>query len=221
MRILIVEDEVSINEAIAEILKREGFLSDSCFDGEDAYHYIMSNIYDAIILDIMLPNMDGFKVIETIRKNGNNAKIICLSALSNVDSKVKALSLGADDYLQKPFSPNELVARVKALLRRPNIVTESLLTYQDLEYDYSKKILRCKDQEVVLTSTEANIFYELILHPQVLCNKDQLFLKTWGFDSESDNNSIEVYMSFIRKKLRLIGSETVIKTIRSEGYFLL
>lgn len=220
MRILIIEDELSISDALSECLKKNDFLVDTCYDGESGLAYALSGIYDLLIVDLMLPKKDGFSLIKEVRAAKINAKIIILSAKSAEDSKVLGLTIGADDYITKPFSPKELVARVKAALRRQGETIQEILEFNGLEYDLRTNVLSYKSQSIILKNKEAHLMQELLKNKGSIVTKDSLFDKVWGFDIDNDYNAIEVYISFLRKKLKHISSEVEISVLRGVGYYL-
>ena len=200
MKILVAEDEKRMNRALCEILRQEGYEVDSVENGEDARLSIESGIYDLIILDVMMPEMDGFTVAKKVRKAGIRTPILMLTAKSTLDDKVEGLDSGADDYLTKPFMPRELLARIRAILRRGMPENDGSLTYEDLTLDVKNAVLRCdKGKSVRLGEKELRILEYLLSNQGRVLTREQLAVKIWGFESEAEYNNVEVYMSFVRK----------------------
>lgn len=221
MRLLIIEDEKKLADTLAELLKNKGFTVDVSYDGLDGFENGLSDIYDLIILDIMLPKINGIDVLGKLRNNNIKTPIILLTALSDVEHKVQGLNLGADDYLPKPFDMNELLARINAILRRSNnIVLDEKISFGDLYIDKQNLVLGFKSNEVKLSLKEAELMEFLILRKHAVSSKDIIIEKIWGYDSEVDYNHVEVYISFLRKKLLHINSNVVIHTVRGIGYTL-
>lgn len=220
MRILIVEDEVSLADAVTEILKKEQYFADAVYDGKDGYDYAISGIYDLILLDIMLPKMNGLDVLEKIRAKGISTPVMLLTARTEVNDKIKGLDCGADDYLTKPFNKGELLARVRALTRRKGEIPSNELTFGDVTLNQSTYELCCKNLSVKLGAKEFKIMQMLMFSPKSIISKDEFIEKIWGYDSEAEYNSIEVYISFLRKKLGAIKSDIQIKASRGIGYYL-
>ena len=214
MRVLYVEDEKFLAEAVQHNLKKEGIDCDLAFDGEEGLNKAIDEIYDVVILDVMLPKLSGIDILRRMRERKISTPVIMLSALSEVDDKVRGLESGADDYLAKPFKTAELVARIKALMRRPAEVKDETIHYLDLIYDDSEKSLN----GVSLTAKEAGIICELMRAPEKIVKKEYLLNKVWGGDAFGEDNYIEVYISRLRKALRTIGSEVAIKSVRGLGY---
>lgn len=220
MRILIVEDEVSLADAVTAILKKEQYFVDAVYDGRDGLDYALSGIYDLILLDIMLPKMNGLDVLKSIRANGISVPVMLLTARSEVDDKIKGLDCGADDYLTKPFNKGELLARVRALTRRKGEIPSNELTFGDVTLNQSTYELIHDTLSVKLGAKEFKIMQMLIYAPKNIISKDEFIEKIWGYDSEAEYNSIEVYISFLRKKLGAIKSTVQIKASRGIGYYL-
>lgn len=218
MRILIVEDDVRLAEALEYILKKENFFIDKVDNGEDGYYYAKNTEYDAIVLDVMLPKMTGFEVIKKLRKEGVATPTIMLTAKGETNDKVKGLDSGADDYLTKPFEPKELLARIRALTRRVGNVVFDELKFHDLVLNLDSTELSCKDKKMVLSNKEFLILKAFLANPQMIFSKEDLILKVWGFDSDAEDNNVEAYISFLRKKLDFLETEVVITTIRKQGY---
>ena len=216
MIILYVEDEKFLAEAVIHLLKKEKIAVDHAADGEEGLELALKPNYDCIVLDIMLPKVSGLTILETIRGRGVKTPVIMLSALNEVEDKVKGLTLGADDYLAKPFKTAELVARINAVCRRPALVEQEMMSFHDLSYDPANRTLN----NVALTDKEAEIMKMFLVNPKLTVTKQQILAHVWGADSEHDENYVEVYMSYLRKKLKEIGSRVQIKTIRGLGYKL-
>lgn len=220
MKILLIEDERRLSEAIVHILKESNYQVDAVFDGEDGYHYIMTDVYDIIILDVNLPKMNGFEVLRKVRSEGNQNHILMLTARSELDDKVMGLDLGADDYLPKPFATKELLARLKAISRRTANFETELKNFGDINYDVSNYKLSKNKKSVTLTHLEGQLFELLLARKKMITPKETIIVKLWGYDSEADDNNVEVYIFFLRKKLKYLESRVTIKTTRNVGYSL-
>ena len=216
MRILYIEDEKYLAEAVIHLLKKEKINVDWTGDGEEGLELALKPNYDVIVLDIMLPGLSGLEILQTVRGRGIKTPIIMLSALNEVEDKIKGLEYGADDYLAKPFKTAELVARLRALARRPALVGARALNFEDLELNLSERTL----SGVELTDKEAGIFEMLIKTPGSVVTKEQILAHVWGVDAEFEENYVEVYISYLRKKLKNLGSKVEIKTLRNLGYKL-
>lgn len=221
MRILIVEDELDLNMVLSEMLTIEGYYVDSSYNGTDGLDNALSGIYDMIILDVMLPEKNGIEVLSEIRRNRINTPVLMLTARSEIEDKIAGLDNGADDYLTKPFNSKELLARIRALLRRrERILVNENLKFADIIIDKSTHEVCKNEQKIKLTKKEYDIMELLILNQGKVVSKDDLTVKIWGYDTDIEYNSIEVYISFLRKKLRAIDSGVYISTIRSVGYII-
>ncbi|HPJ23272.1 MAG TPA: response regulator transcription factor [Bacillota bacterium] len=220
MRVLIIEDESHLAEALAHVLKDNKYIVDTVFDGEDGYHYIMSNIYDLVILDVMLPKMNGFQILKQVRSEGNHSLILMLTAKSEVEDKIMGLNLGADDYLPKPFNTSELLARIKALSRRNKPFESDTREYGDLVFNISSYQIHKNGRSVDLTHLEGQLLELLMSGKNIIIPKETIITKLWGYDSEADDNNVEVYISFLRKKLKYLESRVIIKNTRNVGYSL-
>lgn len=220
MRILIVEDEVRLAEAIAEILKSEKYEVDVVHNGNDGLSYGLSDIYDCIILDVMLPGIDGFEVLQELRKSKISTPILMLTAKDEISDKVDGLDYGADDYMTKPFDIEELLARIRSVTRRQGQVYVNEVEYADLKLDLSNYNLYTKEKSINLTAKEFEIAKLLMTNPNIVITKDELISKVWGYDSEAEDNNVEVYISFLRKKFKFIKSKVSIVTLRKLGYKL-
>lgn len=221
MRILIVEDEIYLAEALLHILKKNNYTADISLNGVDGLDNALTGIYDAIILDVMLPKLNGYEVLEKLRKENVNTPIIMLTAKNEVDDKVKGLDLGADDYLPKPFDTSELLARLRAITRRKNTnILSDKLEFNNLVLDYNNLVLTCENSNLKLTLKEAQILELLILNKDLVTSKSNIIEKLWGYTSEAEDNNVEVYISFIRKKFCILNTKVKITTIRNLGYKL-
>jgi DNA-binding response OmpR family regulator len=220
MKLLLADDEKQLTDALFVILKQNNYAVDVVHNGEDAFDYAQTGVYDLIILDVMMPKMDGFTVLKKLRTRNINTPVLVLSAKSEVDDKVNGLNLGADDYLTKPFEKNEFLARIKALLRRKEKFTGDILSFGDLVLSRDTLELSRDDKKITLGKKEFQILEMLILSEGKLVNKDKMMEKIWGWDSEAEYNTVEVYISFLRKKLLLLNSSVEIKSLRGLGYIL-
>lgn len=221
MKVLIVEDEKDLACVLSEMLKQEGYIVNKVHNGIDGLDYALTNTYDVIILDIMLPQMNGIEVLKEIRKNGINSSVLLLTAKSEVEDKINGLDNGADDYLTKPFVTKEFLARVRALSRRNNKqYLGNQLTFGDILVDKHKHELIKDTQKIKLSQKEYSILEMLIVNKGNTISKEQFVQKIWGYDTNIEYNSIEVYISFVRRKLNAIHSNVKINTIRSLGYAL-
>ena len=222
MRILIVEDEYNLADIIKEKLKKEKYSVDVCNDGEEGLYNALSGIYNLIILDIMLPSVNGIEILKKIREEGIETKVIMLTAKSELEDKILGLNQGADDYITKPFHIEELIARVNVQLRRDNSkIVKDILEYGDLKLNLKSSTITCNNSESIeIGLKELQILEYLIKNVGIFVSKDQLYDKIWGLDNEIESNNLEVYLSFLRKKLKLIDSKVNIKVSRGIGYKL-
>ena len=220
MRVLIVEDERNLAETLQQMLKKNRFDSDICPDGEKGLQYAREGSYDLIILDVMLPKMSGFSVVEELRREGNRTPVLMLTARSGVDDYVHGLDLGADYYLTKPFEMQELLACVRALVRRRGEVVLDELKFGDLVLSKSTGELTCGERRIRLGKKEFSIMHLLMTNGNVLVSKEQILHNAWGIESEAEDNNVEVYISFLRKKLRFLHTAVQITTQRKFGYKL-
>lgn len=222
MKILLVEDEIHLSEALTQILKKNKYIIDAVYDGISGLDNALSGIYDLIILDIMLPEMDGISVLKNIRKEGISTPVILLTAKGEVSDKVTGLDSGADDYLAKPFATEELLARIRAALRRKGevITDNNNLKFGDIELNISSLKLCKGDKYIKLILKECQLLELLILRNTSVTPKELVIEKLWGFDSEAEHNNVEVYISFLRKKLASLNSKVSINTVRGVGYIL-
>lgn len=221
MRVLIVEDEVRLAGTLQDLLELDGYTADVCHDGEAGLDNALSGIYDVVLLDVMLPRLDGFSVLRRLRAEGCAVPVLLLTARDQVSDKVEGLDCGADYYLTKPFEPRELLACVRALTRRqPELRRTDLLEYGDLRLEKNAFSLSCGDRSVRLSRKEFDMMELLMLHRSQILTKEQLLLKIWGYESNAEDNNVEVYISFLRKKLEHLRSRVRIRTIRMAGYRL-
>ena len=221
MKLLLVEDEKQLSEALQQILIKNKYSVDAVYNGEEGLLYALSDVYDVIILDIMLPKLNGIEILKTIRKKGISTPVILLTAKATIEDKILGLDCGADDYLPKPFSTEELLARLRALTRRSGgFINENTLEFSDIKLNLSTYDMEVKDNSITLTQKEFEILRYFMQRPKSVVSKDDLITKLWGFDADIDHNNIEVYISFLRKKLSYIESDVKITTIRRVGYRL-
>ncbi len=221
MRILMVEDEKYMAEAVAQILKKNNYSVDLAFDGEYGLDCAISNIYDMIILDIMLPKMDGIQVLQELRKQKLSTPVILLTARGETEDKVKGLDCGADDYLAKPFHTDELLARLRALGRRQaEILPDGIQKYGDIALNPHTLLLTCGNRDVYLSLKESQILELLIKRASMVLSKEIIIEKLWGYDTEAEENRVEIHISLLRKKLVKLCSCVSIRTIRGAGYIL-
>ena len=220
MRILIVEDEQRLAEALGQIMAEQRYLADLVYDGADGLDYALTGQYDAIILDVMLPKLDGFEVARRLRCAHISTPILMLTARDEMPDKIAGLDHGADDYMTKPFDIGELLARVRALTRRQGEVIGEQLTAGDLILELSTRCLRCGAKSVRLGFKEFDILRLLIQHSRSVVPKEDIISRVWGLESDAEDNNVEVYISFLRKKLTFLSSCVAIGTVRKVGYYL-
>ena len=220
MRILLAEDERSLSRAVAALLERNHYAVDAVYDGREALDYLAGGNYDALILDIMMPKMDGMEVLRCLRQEGNSIPVLMLTARTTVPDKVAGLNAGADDYLTKPFDPEELLARVGAMTRRKGAMVLNEISFQDLTLDLNTVTLRCGARDVQLSPKEFALARLMLSEPSMTYSKDLLISRAWGLDSEATDNNVEAYISFLRKKLRYLGSKVGIRNLQKIGYRL-
>ena len=221
MKLLLVEDSIQLNKALTTVLKRNSYIVDSAFDGEEALLYIDQYKYDVIILDIMLPKINGLDVLKRVRTNKIDTPIIMLTAKSTTEDKIHGLDLGADDYLPKPFVVDELLARIRALLRRqPTYEEENKLSFGDLVLDTNNCCLINSDNKVTLMNKELQIMTLLMRANGNVVSQDTISKNVWDIESYSTSENVWVFISYLRKKLESIGSKVIIKSIRYQGYYL-
>lgn len=220
MRLLLVEDEKRMAQALCEILRQEKYDVDHFTDGLEGMYAVESGVYDLVILDVMLPHKNGFDIAREAREKGIKTPILMLTAKSELDDKVTGLDCGADDYLTKPFMTQELLARLRALSRRSSNVPDGRLRFGDIVLNKDTSTLFCGENSVRLSEKELRILEYLIANQGRILTRDQLAVKIWGYDSDTEYNNVEVYMSFTRKKLNFIKAGTEIKAVRGIGYEL-
>ena len=221
MKILIIEDEYSLSDAIAETLKKEKFQVNIITNGEDGENEALTNVYDLILLDVMLPKKGGFEILRTLREEKVDTPVIMLTAKSEMSDKLNGLENGADDYITKPFHTRELVARVKVILKRKTNVNDThILEYSDLKLNLTTCKMCVDDTEIAINGKELDLLEILLLNKNKIVNREILANKIWGYNSETEYNNVEVYVSFLRKKLKLLKSQVKIKAVRGIGYKL-
>ena len=221
MRVLLVEDEEGLSQALVEIFKKNRISIDAVLDGKEGLKYAESGIYDVLVLDIMLPGIDGISILKTLRENHNNVPVIFLTAKDDVTDKITGLDAGADDYLTKPFSSDELLARVRALSRRKGELKEDSVTFGDLTLNKKNCELQSSTGEAIkLSLKEYQILDLLFENPHQIITKAQLIEQIWGGDSNAEYNNVEVYISFLRKKIENLKVGIRIRTARGIGYSL-
>jgi DNA-binding response OmpR family regulator len=220
MKILIVEDEIRLADTLREIMLENNYMVDVVYNGRDGLDYAMTNLYDVIVLDVMLPKMNGFDVVRSLRKNKMQTPVLLLTAKDEVSDKITGLDSGADDYLTKPFAPDELLARIRALSRRQGELVLDSLQFSDLTLNLSTYMLECGSKSVHLGFKEFEILRLLMLNPTMVIPKENIITKVWGDESDAEDNNVEVYISFLRKKLNYLGSRATVSTVRKIGYFM-
>ncbi len=221
MRVLIVEDEVRLAATLRDLVELNGYTADICHDGESGLDNALTGIYDVVLLDVMLPRLDGFTVLRRLRAAKVSTPVLMLTARSEVSDRVEGLDSGADYYLTKPFEPRELLACLRALTRRqPELHTSDAVVYGDLRLDKSTFSLSCGERNVRLSRKEFDLLELLMRNREQVITKESLLVKIWGYESDAEDNNVEVYISFLRKKLDHLRSAVRIKTIRMVGYCL-
>lgn len=220
MRILIAEDDISLNRLITEKLKKEHYTVDSCFLGDEVLSFFLGAEYDLIILDIMLPNMNGLEILSEIRKQGKKTPILLLTAKNSIEDKVKGLDLGADDYMVKPFAFEELLARIRVLIRRQNQNIDQTYTVADLIIDDKAKTVTRNNIPLSLSSKEFNILLYMVMHKGQVLSREKLNQHMWNYDYDGSSNIIDVYIRYLRKKIDDGFEKKLIHTIRGEGYVI-
>ena len=222
MKILIIEDEYNLADAIASMLKSKKYSVEIRTDGEEGLDEALTDIYDLIILDVMLPHMNGFEILKELREEKINSKILMLTAKNTIDDKMIGFNNGADDYLTKPFHMEELLARVNVQLRKNNTSSSDTMELGDIILNINSMELSNKDRvnKVKIIGKEFQLLELFMNNPNIVMDKEQLFVKIWGYETECDINTLEAYISFIRKKLKLVKSTITLKAIRNMGYVL-
>ena len=221
MKVLIVDDEKRLADAVAQNLRRQNFDTDVSYNGEDGLYNALTGVYDIILLDIMMPKKDGLSVLFELREEGIQTPVILLTALCEVEDGVRGLDKGADDYLPKPFSTEELVARIKAVTRRRGAyIKDGLLAFGDIELNPLSLTLTCSGKSFTLTQKESRLLEYLIENKNIRLSSDAIIEKVWGYDSNAEDGNVQAYMSFLRKKFAVLGSSVRIGNIRGSGYML-
>ena len=221
VNILIIEDEYSLADAVAETLKNENFNVCIKTNGEDGEDEALTENYDLILLDVMLPKKNGFEILRYLRQEKVKTPVIMLTAKSEIDDKLNGLEHGADDYVTKPFSMRELMARIKAVLKRTNNIEDTnCLEFGDLRLDIKNAKLKCNDNEIQVSGKELELLEQLLLNKNQILSRENLLERIWGYESDAEYNNVEVYITFIRRKLKLIDSKVNIKAVRGIGYKL-
>ena len=220
MKILVVEDELRLAEALQQIMQEQKYQVDVANDGNDGLDYALYGDYDVIVLDVMLPGKDGFEIVRALRAAKVKTPVIMLTARDDVRDKIRGLDKGADDYMTKPFVPEELLARIRALSRRQGEVFLEEISMEDLTLSLSTNDLLCGAKSIHLAFKEFEIMKILLSNQKAIVSKEMLISKVWGDDSDAEDNNVEAYISFLRKKLSFLGSRVQIATIRKVGYRL-
>lgn len=219
MKLLYAEDEPAMAEAVADVLTYHNYLVDRVADGEEALDYARSETYDGIILDVMMPRLDGLAVVETLRREGCRTPVLLLTAKGEVEDRIRGLDLGADDYLPKPFAMGELLARVRAMLRRQEFVPE-VLTCGDVTLNLGSFQLACGDKSAVLPKMEYRLMETLMRNQGLYLSSEDLLVKVWGYNAQAEIGTVWVYISYLRKRLAALGSRVTVKARRGVGYTL-
>ena len=220
MRLLYAEDERSMSEAVVDILTYHKYTVDAVYDGEEALDYAEAGDYDGIILDIMMPRMSGLEVLKKLRASGDNTPVLLLTAKTEIEDRIEGLDLGADDYLPKPFAMGELLARIRAMLRRRENFTPDVLTYGNISLNTATYELGVGEETVVLPKLEYQLMELLMANKNMYLSSEDILVKIWGYDSESDLGIVWVYISYLRKRLAQLGANVSIKVKRNIGYKL-
>lgn len=220
MKLLYAEDERSLSEAVVDILTYHKYIVDAVYNGEDALAYALSGDYDGIVLDIMMPKRDGIEVLSTLRKRGCRTPILLLTAKTQVEDRIRGLDAGADDYLSKPFDMGELLARIRAMLRRREEFHPDVFTFGDLTLNMQSGTLSGNGVEFVLPKQEYRLMEQLMLHRNMFLSTEDLLTRAWGYDTDNDINSVWLYISYLRKRLAALHSNVEIVSKRNIGYRL-
>ncbi len=218
MRLLLAEDEKALSKALVAILKHNNYSVDAVYNGQDALDYLNTGLYDGAILDIMMPKIDGITLLKQIRAEGNKIPVIMLTAKSEIEDKVLGLDMGADDYLTKPFDTKELLARIRAMIRRREAHVDDAITYNGVTLNRSIFELSYNGEKFTLTSKEFQMLELLMLNPERVISVEKFMEKIWGYDTETEISVIWVYVSYLRKKLKQLGAPITIKSNRNLGY---
>ncbi len=220
MRILIAEDEKDMNNIIAKKLRSEGYSTDSCFDGEEALDFIRFTEYDAIILDVMMPKLDGFSVLKELRAGNIDTPVIFLTARDSISDRVQGLDLGANDYLIKPFSFDELIARIRVMTRKKVGNLTNVYKISDLEVDCSSRVVKRNNKIIALSAKEYAILEYLVLNQEVVLSREKIENHIWNYDYEGGTNVVDVYIRYLRKKIDENFDTKLIHTVRGMGYVI-
>lgn len=219
MKILLAEDEVSLARALVRILEKNHYAAEAVYNGMDALQYLKNGEYDAVILDVMMPAMDGISVLKRIRQQGNKVPVIMLTAKAEIDDRVLGLDSGANDYLTKPFAAKELLARIRAMTRGQNTI-DSRMTFGNIVLDRATFTLYSPSGSFALTNKEFQMMEIMLSNPKHVVSTERFLEKIWGYDSEAEVNVVWVYISYLRKKLNALHADIQIKSARNVGYFL-
>ena len=221
MKVLIIEDEYSLADAIAETLKNDNFSVSIETNGEDGENEALTENYDLILLDVMLPKKNGFDILKTLGQAKIKTPVIMLTAKSEIEDKLNGLEHGADDYITKPFVMRELMARIKAVIKRTNNIEDTeCLEYGDIVLDLKNAKLKCSQNEIQISGKELELLEQLLINKNQISSRESLAERIWGYENDSEYNNVEVYITFVRRKLKLIGSTVNIKAVRGVGYKL-
>ena len=220
MKLLYAEDERSLSEAVVDVLEYHKYTVDAVYDGQDALDYAQTEAYDGIILDIMMPRLSGLEVLQRLRRAGSRTPILLLTAKTEIEDRIQGLDLGADDYLPKPFAMGELLARVRAMLRRREDFTPDVLSLGNLTLNRQSYELRVGESGMVLPKLEFQIMELLMLNKGIYLSTEDILVKVWGYDTEAEIGIVWVYLSYLRKKLASLGADVVVKAKRNIGYTL-
>ncbi len=221
MKILLIEDDIDLSQALCHNLNKEGYVVDTCFQGDEAIYYGNSSSYDVIILDRMLPILDGITILKTLRKNNIATPIILLTAMNGINDRIDGLDAGADDYLVKPFDSGELLARIRALSRRPRTIeSNTVLKFSNFSLDTDLHTLSTETKTVTLSNKEASLLEFLIRNRGQVLTRDQILARVWGIDTFVEDGNIDNYIYFVRRRLKVVNCNARIKTIHSVGYQL-
>lgn len=220
MKLLYAEDEPALSEAVVDYLTYHKYIVDAVYNGEDAYDYAISGGYDGIILDIMMPKRDGLEVLSALRQNGCRTPVLLLTAKTQVEDRIQGLDTGADDYLPKPFDMGELIARIRAMLRRREEYHPDLIRFGDLTLDLQSGAINVGEMSFQLPKQEYRVMEQLMLNHTLYLSSEQLLVKAWGYDAETDLNIVWLYISYLRKRLSAMDSRVEIVSKRNVGYKL-
>ena len=220
MKLLYAEDEPALSEAVVDYLTYHKYIVDAVYNGEDAYDYAISGGYDGIILDIMMPKRDGLEVLSALRQNGCRTPVLLLTAKTQVEDRIQGLDTGADNYLPKPFDMGELIARIRAMLRRREEYHPDLIRFGDLTLDLQSGAISVGEMSFQLPKQEYRVMEQLMLHHTLYLSSEQLLVKAWGYDAETDINIVWLYISYLRKRLSAMESRVEIVSKRNVGYKL-